>query len=221
LAASGDGASGLGMEPGERGILKERPRPKNEPVVLGWMWLSMVMNGVVLSAVIIGVYVVALMHYCDGALTQVDITELPGFKEKLMNARTVAFVSLVWSENVRSYTSRSFDKPVWRDVFGNVHMQKAIVLAQLCLYMAVLLPFFSDQILQLSGVAIGPFGWLLALAGPIGCLVFCEVCKLITAAQVSRYQRGLAKHHEAEDKRLAEAARMHQMSSSTAVQGTG
>merc|ERR1711972_852337 len=97
--------------------------------------------------------------------------------------------------------------------------QKAIVLAQLCLYIAVLLPFFSDQILQLSGVGIGPFGWLLALAGPIGCLVLCEVCKLITAAQVRNYQRGLAKRHQAEDERLAEAARMHQMSSGTSVQG--
>merc|ERR1711998_637020 len=28
----------LGMEPGQRGILKERPRPKKQPIVLGWMW---------------------------------------------------------------------------------------------------------------------------------------------------------------------------------------
>merc|ERR1711972_625986 len=182
----------LGMEPGEKTVLKERPRPKNEPVVLGWMWLSMVMNGAVLSAVIIGVYVVALMHYCDGALTQVDISELPGFKEKLMNARTVAFVSLVWSENVRSYTSRSFDKPVWRDVLGNIHMQKAIFLAQVCLYVAVLAPYFSDKILKLDGIAIGHEGWLLALAGPLGCLVLCEACKVITAWQMRRYQSSLA-----------------------------
>lgn len=36
-----------------------------------------------------------------------------------MDARTVAFISLVWAENMRSYTSRSFDKPVWRDVLGD------------------------------------------------------------------------------------------------------
>merc|ERR1711957_934532 len=36
----------LGMEPGEKCILKERPRPRSEPVVLGWMWVSMIMNGV-------------------------------------------------------------------------------------------------------------------------------------------------------------------------------
>merc|ERR1712241_945428 len=93
----------LGMEPGEASILQERPRPKDEPVVLNWMWVSMVLNGAVLSAVIIFVYIIALMHYCDGMVLQTDINELDGYEGKLMDARTVAFISLVWSENVRSY----------------------------------------------------------------------------------------------------------------------
>merc|ERR1712061_893126 len=65
----------LGMEPGESTILQERPRPKNEPVVLNWMWVSMVMNGAVLSAVIIGVYVISLMEFCDGEIFQETIKE--------------------------------------------------------------------------------------------------------------------------------------------------
>merc|ERR1712151_67469 len=56
----------LGMEPGESTIIKAQPRPKEEPVVLNWMWLSMIMNGAVLSLVIIIVYMIALMHYCEG-----------------------------------------------------------------------------------------------------------------------------------------------------------
>merc|ERR1711990_1311490 len=30
----------LGMEPGEANILKVQPRPKEEPIVLMWMWVS-------------------------------------------------------------------------------------------------------------------------------------------------------------------------------------
>merc|ERR1712039_662968 len=60
----------LGMEPGEKTILKERPRPKKEPVVLGWMWASILMNGVIVAAVIIFVYVLSLMNYCDGDILQ-------------------------------------------------------------------------------------------------------------------------------------------------------
>merc|ERR1711953_340143 len=67
----------LGMEPGDKSILQERPRPKDEPVVLNWMWVSMVMNGAVLSAVIILVYIIALTNYCDGMIFQADINELP------------------------------------------------------------------------------------------------------------------------------------------------
>merc|ERR1712054_743186 len=63
----------LGMEPGEKSILKQRPRPKSEPVVLPWMWFNMVLNGTVLSLVIIAVYILALVHYCDGEILQDNI----------------------------------------------------------------------------------------------------------------------------------------------------
>jgi len=188
----------LGMEPGESTILQERPRPKDEPVVLNWMWVSMVMNGAVLSAVIIVVYIIALMHYCDGMILQTDINALPNYNDKLMDARTVAFISLVWSENVRSYTSRSFDQPVWVNLLGNLQMQKAICMAQVCLYVAVLCPVFSDMILGLRGVAVGAYGWLLALVGPVGCVVLCELCKLITKMQKQQYQEQLALRQDAE-----------------------
>jgi len=181
----------LGMEPGEVTILKQRPRPKEEPIVLGWMWMSMVMNGVILSAVIIGVYFVALLNYCDGKIMQDDINNLDGYVDKLMDARTVAFISLVFSENVRSYTSRSFDRPIYRNFLGNSHMQRAIILAQFCLYVAVFLPGFSDLILGLRGTKIGLWGWLVALAGPIGTLVLCEACKLVTSLQIRSYQQRL------------------------------
>jgi len=182
----------LGMEPGESTILKEKPRPRKEPVVLNWMWISMMMNGLILSAVIIAIYLVSLAYYCEGAIFQSNIDTLKDRDQKLMQARTVAFIALVWSENVRSYTSRSFDKPVWRDMFGNRHMQKAIFLAQVCLYAAVLIPFFSDEILGLSGMSIGGHGWAGALLGPIACLVLCEVVKPITGYQMRQYQKRLA-----------------------------
>merc|ERR1739844_858810 len=100
--------------------------------------------------------------------------------------------------NVRSYVSRSFDQPVWINLWGNKQMQKAIIMAQVCLYLAVLLPGFSDLILKLRGVAVGLNGWLLALVGPVGCVVLCEICKLITKAQKKQYQEELALRQETE-----------------------
>merc|ERR1712159_315070 len=54
----------LGMEPGEPNILDQRPRPRDEPIVLAWMWASIMANGLFLAAVISGIYLLALHHYC-------------------------------------------------------------------------------------------------------------------------------------------------------------
>jgi magnesium-transporting ATPase (P-type) len=183
----------LGMEPGEKSILKQRPRPKSEPVVLGWMWFSMVLNGAILSVVVILVYICALLKYCDGYILQEDIGMLPDSDTRLADARTVAFVSLVFCENVRSYTSRSFDQPIWRNLCGNIQMHKAILLAQVALWAAVLIPGLSDKVLELRGLDIGGWGYSVALAGPIGTLVLCELCKIVTGFQMRRHQRRIAK----------------------------
>jgi len=189
----------LGMEPGDKSILKQRPRPKDEPLVLGWMWFSMVLNGTVLSVVIIAVYVVSLVHYCNGEIFQDDIQMLDGYENRLMNAQTVAFISLVFSENVRSYTSRSFDKPVWQNLWGNPQMQWAILLALVAMFSAVLIPFFSEEILGLRGRHIGWWGWGVALVGPVATLILCELCKIITSFQMQQHQRRLVKSSEAEE----------------------
>jgi magnesium-transporting ATPase (P-type) len=179
----------LGMEPAEKDILKQPPRPKKEPIVLGWMWLSIFMNGMVLSSIIIGIYIFSLHHFV-GAIFNDDINvDDQEMEQGLQYARTVAFISLVFCENVRAYTSRSFDKPVWKNLLGNPTMQKAVLMAQAAMLVAVLVPYLSEDILELQGRHIGWFGWLLTLAGPIATVIICELCKLITACQMRSYQR--------------------------------
>merc|ERR1719411_414979 len=53
----------LGMEPGQAGIMNDHPRPKKQPILLPWMWLSTIMNGCILTGVIMGVYFWALNFY--------------------------------------------------------------------------------------------------------------------------------------------------------------
>ena len=203
----------LGMEPGEPGILKLRPRPKTEPIVLGWMWFAMILNGAVLSLVIIGVYIFALVEYCDGEVLQAKIQDITNPNDptdtgystlQLSKARTVTFISLVWSENIRSYIARSFDKPFYINLCGNRMMQYAIILAQVALYCAVLIPFLSDKILVLRGLDIEGKGWAMAIIGPVGTLILCELSKVITYFQMRNYQRWLAKK-EAENAAKLEA----------------
>jgi len=174
----------LGLEPGQRGIMKEHPRPKKQPILLPWMWLITVVNSIILAGVIMTVYVWALDHYVD----ELDVDEIgddireegrKGFTAtQLAKARTVAFIALVWSENVRAYTSRSFDKLFVVDLLSNKHMQRAIGLAQAALYLALFLPGLSD-VLGLQGIEIDSEGWFVAFLGAIATLVLCEVSKLV------------------------------------------
>eukprot|EP00929_Paragymnodinium_shiwhaense_P042837 TRINITY_DN22100_c0_g3_i1.p1 TRINITY_DN22100_c0_g3~~TRINITY_DN22100_c0_g3_i1.p1 ORF type:complete len:331 (-),score=79.58 TRINITY_DN22100_c0_g3_i1:628-1569(-) len=195
----------LGMEPGDKAILNEQPRPKKEPIVLGWMWASINMNGVILSAVIIGIYIASLLYYCDGEYLQTEILKLgPEANDKLTKARTVAFIALVYAENVRAYIARSFDKPFWHNMWSNIQMQKAIILAQICLYLAVFLPVLSTDILKLNGLEIGVWGWAMSFLGPILTIILCELAKLITRFQVSAYNQRVAKERRAEQLHLDE-----------------
>jgi magnesium-transporting ATPase (P-type) len=189
----------LGMERGDKSIIKAQPRPKEEPIVLGWMWASIIMNGTILSTVILGVYIFSLVEFCEGEILQTEILNIDDYRTKLAKARTVAFISLVYSENIRAYIARSFDKPFWVNLCGNTQMQKAIVVAQICLYIAVFVPVLSDQILKLNGLDIGLWGWAVAAAGPIATVVLCELAKIITHAQVQRYQAKLVKQRSNEE----------------------
>merc|ERR1712019_123852 len=188
----------LGMEPGHKSILKAQPRPKEEPIVIGWMWMSINMNGAILAGVIMGVYIISLQHFCDGAVNQTDILKVDDFEENLAKARTVAFISLVYSENIRAYIARSFDKPFWVNLCGNKEMLKAIILAQLALYIAVLVPGVSDKILGLRGLDIGLWGWAVSLIGPVATVILCELAKIITYMQVRQYEAKIAKKRELE-----------------------
>lgn len=176
----------LGMEPGEPQLLKQQPRPKDEPVALSWMWFSMIMNGLNICMVIMALYVWALAHYCGGFVLQEEIVSaFPDDADvRIERARTVAFVSLVWADNLRCYTARSFTEFVFKDFFSNPAMQKAVCLAQAALYIACFVPVLSDEILGLHGIGMGWWGWLVCLLGPCGSLVLCESLKKFTAMQV-------------------------------------
>merc|ERR1712110_244277 len=84
---------------------------------------------------------------------------------------------------------------------GNKHMLKAIVLAQVALYIAVLVPGVSDKILGLRGMDIGLWGWAVSFIGPVATVILCELAKIITHFQVRQYQAKLAKKRESEQKK--------------------
>merc|ERR1711964_935013 len=106
----------------------------------------------------------------------------------LMRARTCAFVCVVFCENIRAYTSRSFNRPVLEGMFANVAMQKAVAMAEVAMILVIFIPGLSDTIMQLEGINLVWEGWVLAVIGAICCMTFCEMYKVISGVQMEAYQ---------------------------------
>merc|ERR1711988_221753 len=175
------------------------------------MWQGIAANALILSAVIIGVYMWSLEHFVgelDGNEIMADVRaeeeiDSQHTVDQLEKARTVAFISLVWSEAVRAYVSRSFDRPFFEDFLSNGQMQKAILMAQAALVVAVFLPGLSDAVLGLRGASIGMEGWGVAAIGALATLVLCEFYKFLSRGQVAQHQRQALVKDEASDDKSA------------------
>ena len=76
-------------------------------------------------------------------------------------------------------------------------MNKAILMAQISLYVALFIPGLNEDVLGLYVYEIHGFGWFIAFIGAMSCLVFCELYKFI-AGQFVEFE-ALAEYEEDED----------------------
>ena len=103
---------------------------------------------------------------------------------------------------LRAYTSRSFDQPVWKRTFANPSMNKAVLLAQVTLFMALFIPGLNS-VLDLYVYEIHNWGWLLAFIGAFSCLVLCEAYKYWTKHHINK---GYEQDDDEDDEEYEEAA---------------
>lgn len=218
-------AIALGMEPGDRDIMRDRPRPKKQPIMLRWMAKFCWAKGFACTIPNVIAYLLALNHYI-GELDYDNISkdvqkELGDFKiceakeqeahpdwntdqlfeacynvsgreAAVYKAQTACFIGMVWSENVMGYVARSFDRPMWHNFLGNVHMQWATAIAETGLMIAIfLLPLLwfpaKKYFLSLDATLIGWEGWIFAMIGAGGTIFFCELYKLYARKDIKRF----------------------------------
>jgi len=106
-------------------------------------------------------------------------------EESIRRARTCAFICLVWAEGFRAYTSRSFENGVWVKTFENVSMNKAVLLAQITLVIALFVPGLNT-VLDLYIYEIHYWGFILAFIGAFATLFFCELYKIFARSAIEK-----------------------------------
>ncbi|MBI2319110.1 MAG: cation-translocating P-type ATPase, partial [Betaproteobacteria bacterium] len=128
LVSDGAPALALGLEKGDRDIMKHPPRPPKEPVINRDMAIGIGVVSVVDAIAILAVFYFALQRY-------------PGHLEA---AQTMAFVTLCSSELLRAFTARSEYHSIFSiGVFSNRWMVWAVGVSFLLVLMVVYVPFLQ------------------------------------------------------------------------------
>ncbi len=131
LLSDGAPALALGMEKGDPDIMYRPPRSPDEPVINREMVVGVVVQTVAITTAVLGAYWLGL-NYFAGRVPGVD---------PLITAETMAFVTLVMSELLRAYTSRSERYPLLKlGIFTNKYMQYAVGFSMILLFLVVYIP---------------------------------------------------------------------------------
>ena len=145
LVTDGAPAIALGLEKGDPGIMRRPPRPTKEPVVNRDMLTGIVVISLADTVAVLTAFVFALSRF-------------PGNIEA---AQTVAFATLVCSELLRAYTSRSEYYSVFSiGVFSNRWMVLATATSFLLLFLVIYVPFLQPFF---GTVPLGLNNWLIML----------------------------------------------------------
>jgi len=128
LVSDGAPALALGMEKGDRDIMKQPPRPPREPVINRDMAIGIGVIAIVDAVAILIAFHLGLQRY-------------PG---NLEAAQTIAFVTLCTSELLRAFTARSEYNSIFAvGVFSNRWMVWAVSASFLLVLMVVYVPFLN------------------------------------------------------------------------------
>ena len=129
LLTDGLPALALGMEKGDPDIMDRPPRPAKESILNREMQIGIVVQSIAIAAATLGALLITMWQN-------------PG---DIVAAQTMAFTTLVGSELLRAYTSRSERQSLWSmGVFSNRFMVGATILSFLLLLGPLYLPGLQE-----------------------------------------------------------------------------
>ncbi|HEX6001934.1 MAG TPA: cation-translocating P-type ATPase [Hyphomicrobiaceae bacterium] len=171
LVTDGAPALALGVDPPDRAMMDEPPRPKGEGVLTRGMWRSILLVGAVMAA---------------GTLTVLDASLPGGLIEgtgTMRYGQTMAFTTLVLFQLFNVFNARSDERSAFEGAFTNLWLWAAVALS-LLLHAAVLyVPVLQEAF---STVGLSPGDWLFCAAAASSVLWVRELGKRITQAAERR-----------------------------------
>jgi P-type Ca2+ transporter type 2C len=168
LVTDGAPALALGMERGEADAMRRPPRPRKEPVINRVMLYGIILQAVVMTIAVLIAFLYGLQAH-------------PG---NLAEAQTIAFITIVLSELLRSFTARSQRLSIFSIGWLSNPWMLLANASSLCLLLGVIyIPFF-DPIFNTAMPALAD--WLVILP----CILADALAAELFKAALRRWGRG-------------------------------
>ncbi len=148
LVTDGAPALALGLEKKEPDIMRQKPRPSDEPIITRELWILTGIQAVVETIATLGAFVVSL-------------NTLEPDPANPVLSRTIAFTTLVIAELLRAFTARSERLNLWQiGVLTNRWMAYAVGISFVLLLGVIYLPFLQPVF---DTIALNGQHWLVLL----------------------------------------------------------
>ena len=164
-------ALALGMEPVEKGVMKQKPRNPKDSIFANGFAVSMVFYGVLVGLITLAAYLLGEYVMSDPALA--DGT-----------ANTMAFATLVFCELTRAFAVRSDTESIFKiGFFTNPTMNKSFLVGLVLQLAVLLLPFLRGifHITPLTGAE-----WIVVVILGLMPLVISEIVKVFKRARAKK-----------------------------------
>ena len=174
LVTDGAPALALGVERGDPDVMKRRPRPVGEPVINREMQVGVLVQAIVMTAAVMLSFLYGLRAYPDN----------------LAEAQTVTFATLIMSELLRAFTSRSERHSIFSiGVFSNRAMVWAVGSSFVLLLAVIYVPFL-DPIFQTVPLTLRD--WLVITPLMLMAATAAEITKWFVRRWARKEERELA-----------------------------
>jgi Ca2+-transporting ATPase len=164
LITDGAPALALGVEEGDPSIMEYPPRPPSEPIINRLMQIGISVQTIFITLVTLSAYWIGLRYYPD-------------------YAKTMAFVTLSFSELLRAFTARSEYHPIFKiGIFKNKTMNWAVVSSLTLLIAVIYVPFLQPIF---NTTPLGTAQWQFVLPLLLVPSIAAEVTKFFLSRRVT------------------------------------
>ena len=165
-------ALALGIDPGEPGVMKNKPRNPKDSLFKGSV-ATLAVNGILIGILTLIGFAYGVMKYGAHGVTLSNVGSNP---QALMHAQTIAFVVLSGTQLIHSLNMRSKDKSIFKiGLFSNMYLIYAMLVGILLQITVIYIPPLAALF---NIIPLNLMDWIVVIALSITPLIVNEIIKL-------------------------------------------